>query len=301
MLAFEMERPRSLAAAVEILGNHGSRAMIKAGGTDVLVWMRKHTVHPEMLVDLSEIPELGGISFYPHKGIKIGAMATINQVAGHEDARRYYGALADACISHSDPLIRNKATVLGNICASVPSGDMIPPFAAYEALLHIYGPEGERDIPFADFITGPRKNILSPGEIVTSASLPLPKGRSSGCYLKLGRRNALDLAQVGVACVAVEGEKGREYRLACGAVAPRPVRASEAEDLLAGQSFPEGSLLEKAAKAAAAAVNPITDVRATREYRFSMVEELTKRAVSLCAGRLSDDGRPERDQGGKAS
>ena len=85
MLAFEMERPRSLAAAVEILGKYGSKAMIKAGGTDVLVWMRKHAVNPEMLVDLSEIPELGGISFYSHKGIKIGAMCTVNQVAEHED------------------------------------------------------------------------------------------------------------------------------------------------------------------------------------------------------------------------
>jgi len=286
MLAFEMERPRSLAAAVEILGKYGSKAMIKAGGTDVLVWMRKHAVNPEMLVDLSEIPELGGISFYPHKGIKIGAMCTVNQVAEHEDARRYYGALTDACLSHSDPLIRNKATVLGNVCASVPSGDMIPAFAAYEAVLHVYGPEGERDILFADFITGPRKNVLVPGEIVVSATLPLPAGRSAGCYIKLGRRNALDLAQVGVACVAIDGEKGREYRLAYGAVAPRPVRAAEAEDILAGQTSPDAALLEKAAKAAAAAVNPITDVRASREYRFSMVEELTKRAVSLCAERF---------------
>ncbi len=283
MLAFEMERPRSLASAVEILGKHGSNAMIKAGGTDIIVWMRKHAVHPEMLVDLSEIPELRGISFYPHKGIKIGALCTINEVAEHEDARRYYGALVDACLSHSDALIRNKATVLGNVCASVPSGDLIPAFALYEAVMHVYGPEGERDVPFADFITGPRKNCLNPGEIVVSATLPLPKGRASACYLKLGRRNALDLAQVGVACLAVDGEKGREYRLAYGAVAPRPVRATEAEDMLAGHASPDDALLEKAAKAASSAVNPITDVRASREYRFSMVEELTKRAVSLCA------------------
>lgn len=287
MLAFEMERPRSMASAVEMLVSHGDKAMPKAGGTDVIVWMRKHAVRPEVLVDLSEIPELGGISFYPHRGIKIGATATVAAVGAHEDARRYYGALADACVSHSDPLIRNKATVVGNVCAAVPSGDLIPAFAAYEAVMHVFGPEGERDIAFADFITGPRKTSLRQGEIVVSATLPMPHGRSAACYLKQGRRNALDLAQVGVACVAMLGEEGVRYRLACGAVAPRPVRAFEAEDMLAGQVNPDEALLERAAKAAVTAVNPITDVRASREYRLSMVEELTKRAVSICAERLS--------------
>jgi len=287
-----MERPRSLASAAEILEKYGSRAMVKAGGTDVLVWMRKHAVHPEVLVDLSEIPELKGISFYPHRGIKIGALATVNETAENEDVKRCYPALRDACLSHSDVLIRNKATVLGNICASVPSGDLIPAFAVHEAVLHVFGPGGERDIFFSDFITGPRKNSLIPGEIVTAATLPLPGDRSVGCYLKLARRNALDLAQVGVACLAVEGEEGRTYRIACGAVAPKPVRASEAEKILQGAAAPGDDLLEKAGKAAAEASNPITDVRASREYRLSMVEELTKRAVALCAERL---------QGGRAS
>ena len=282
MLAFEMERPRSLSSAAEILREFGSKAMIKAGGTDVLVWMRKHVVHPEMIVDLSEIPELRGVSFYPHKGIKIGALSTVNEVAENEDIKWYYPVVRDACLSHSDTLIRNKATVLGNICASVPSGDMIPSFAVHEAVLHVYGLEGERDISFSDFITGPRKNSLNPGEIVMSATLSLPAGKTAGCYLKLARRNALDLAQVGVACLAIDGENGREYRLAYGAVAPYPVRAEEAERMLAGNVFPLPALLGKAAKAAAEAVNPITDVRASREYRFSMVEELTKQAVSLC-------------------
>ncbi len=169
-----MERPRSLASAAEILEKYGSRAMVKAGGTDVLVWMRKHAVHPEVLVDLSEIPELKGISFYPHRGIKIGALATVNEAAENEDLKRCYPALRDACLSHSDVLIRNKATVLGNICASVPSGDLIPAFAVHEAVLHVFGPGGERDIFFSDFITGPRKNSLIPGEIVVSATLPFP-------------------------------------------------------------------------------------------------------------------------------
>lgn len=285
MLSFEMERPRSLSAAVDLLVQWGKSAMIKAGGTDILVWMHKHVVHPEMLVDLSEIPELRGVSFYPHRGIKIGALATVNEVAENEDVRRFYPVLRDACLSHSDTLIRNKATVLGNICASVPSADLIPAFAVHEAVLHLYGPEGERDVPFLDFVTGPRKNVLQPGEIVVSATLPLVAERSAGCYLKLARRNALDLAQVGVACLAW-GEGGeRVYRISCGAVAPRPVRCTEAERLLAGSPSPDEPLLERVAAAAAASVNPITDVRASREYRLSMVQELTKRAVALCAER----------------
>ncbi len=145
--------------------------------------------------------------------------------------------------------------MLGNICASVPSGDLIPAFAVHEAVLHVFGPGGERDIFFSDFITGPRKNSLIPGEIVVSATLPFP-GESAGCYLKLARRNALDLAQVGVACLALDGEEGRTYRIACGAVAPRPVRAAEAEKILQGAASPGDDLLDRAGKAAAEASIP---------------------------------------------
>jgi carbon-monoxide dehydrogenase medium subunit len=279
MLAFELERPVSFKEALEILSRSGPNTAVKAGGTDLLVWMKKNLVHPELIVDLSLIEELKKISFDPSGGLVIGALATVNEVAEHPQAGKFYPALVDAALSHSDFVMRNKATVVGNLCSAVPSGDMIAPCCVYDGVMHVAGPTGERKVPIMDFITGPRKNILQKGEIAKAVELPVLKGHSAGCYLKLGRRNALDLAQVGVACVITDTPGGREYRLSFGAVTPRPVRAKVAEDLMRGVASPDESLLEKAAEAAMGCVDPITDVRASREYRVSMVGELTKKAL----------------------
>lgn len=285
MLSFEMERPRTLAEAVRLLAEDGRVPMAKAGGTDLLVWMKKHAVRPGLVVDLSAIPELRGIAFDPREGLSVGACATLNELAEHPQAG-LFPALLDADLSHSDHVIRNKATLVGNLCASVPSGDLIPPSCVHEGVLHLAGPGGSRQVPMRDFITGPRRNVLTRGEIVTRATFPVPAGPCAGCYLKLGRRNALDLAQVGVACLVVDAPGGLEFRLAYGAVAPVPVRAAKAEALLRGVRNPDEALLDRVAQEAAGAVNPITDVRASREYRLSMVAELTKKAVRACLERL---------------
>lgn len=288
MLAFELERPRSLQEAVSVLEKFGNRAMPKAGGTDLLMWMKDRLVTPEVVVDLSLIPDLAGVSFSQKEGLCIGAMATCTEVLESSAVETYFPALRDACLSHSDWLIRNRATVVGNVCSAVPSGDVMPALYCYDATVHIVGPRGKRTLPISKFILGPRKKDLIAGEIVTHISLPLPEGKSSGCYLKLGRRNALDLAQIGVSCVALNGKDGREYRLAYGAVAPTPVRANLAEEVLRGIEAPDDAVLEKASALAKEAVKPIADVRASAEYRLAMVGELTKRAIAICVERLRE-------------
>jgi len=288
VLAFELERPRSLQEAISILEKFGSRAMPKAGGTDLLMWMKDRLVTPEVVVDLSLIPDLAGVNF-SKDGLRIGAMATCTEVLEFTAVEDHFPALRDACLSHSDWLIRNRATVVGNVCSAVPSGDVMPALYCYDATIRIVGPRGERSIPINKFILGPRKKDMIAGEIVTHVFLPLPEGKSSGCYLKLGRRNALDLAQVGVACVAIDGKNGREYRLAYGAVAPTPVRAPMAEKALQGIKTPDDALLEKVSALAKEAVKPIADVRAGVEYRLAMVGELTKRAIETCVERLKEE------------
>lgn len=290
MINFELERPKSLQEAVSILNSFGGRAVPKAGGTDLLINMKKRLVKPEVVVDLSLIPELSGVSFDKNTGLSIGATATCTEVLKCKEVKINFPALYDACLSHSDWHIRNRATVVGNVCSAVPSGDILPALYCYEATVKITGPKGEREVPISSFIQGPRKTDLRLGEIVTGISVPLPKGRSSGCYLKHGRRNALDLAQVGVCCVAVENNGSVEYRLAYGAVAPTPVRAIEAEKVIKGVKEPDDLLLEEAASLAQKAVKPITDVRASSSYRLAMVGELTKRAVKVCIERFREEG-----------
>jgi carbon-monoxide dehydrogenase medium subunit len=288
MLAFDMKRPETLEEAVALLGTEKGTVVPKAGGTDLLVWMKKHAMHPDLVVDLFRIPELREISFDPAEGLSIGSCVTLNEIAWFPETKKLYPSLEDALLSHSDHIIRNKATLGGNLCASVPSGDLIPSCVIHDARLHLRSASGSRVVPLAEFITGPRRNVLQKGEVLVKVVLPVPPKGSSGCYIKLARRNALDLAQIGVACAIFDSSGNPEYRLAYGAVAPVPLRATKAEELLRGVKDPDEALLLKAGEEAARAVNPITDVRASREYRISMARELTRKAVQNVHARIKE-------------
>ena len=287
---FVLERPRSISEALEILKNHGEKAILKSGGTDVIVWLHKSLKEPEYLVDLTSIDGLRGIVINDDN-IEIRALVTLNQVIEDITMNRYFPALVQACKAHSDPLIRNRATVVGNICAAVPSGDMIAPLMCYDAKIEIVGSKGTREVRVSDFITGPKKTSLSQEEIVTGIRIAIPFVETSGCYLKAIRREALDIAQAAVCCTLHKGDS-REFRIAFCAVSPRPLRAVESEKLLNSSSIIDDSIIENAARLAAEAVNPITDVRASREYRIDMIRELTKRAISICLGGPAEEGGP---------
>lgn len=286
---FAAECPRSLTdafAALDAAEKQRENYAIKAGGTDLLVWIKKRAVAPDRIIDISMIPELREISFSNETGLRIGATATVNETAACPQTARLYPGLAEACFAHSDQLIRNKATVVGNICSAVPSGDMLPILGVYEAELCLASAAGYRFVKINDFILGPRKTMLEKNEMVLYVTLPVPGETSTSCYIKLGRRNALDLAQVGVACLAENQNGERRYKIVCGAVAPTPVRAREAEEILKGLRRPDEETLEKAAQKAMQIIKPIADVRASKEYRRAQTGELVKRSVIVCADRL---------------
>lgn len=283
MLPFILELPTTIEEVISILNeNINESVMVKAGGTDLIPWMNKYLVHPQRVVDLCNIPSLSILEYRPETGLRIGALVSVNAVANFPSVSEFFPAIKDACRSHSDQIIRNKATVVGNVCAAVPSADMVPALLAHDASVHVIGSRGESYIPLADFIVGPRKTILNKDEIVTSITVPTPKSISCGCYLKLGRRNALDLAQVGVSCVITDMPGNPQYHIACGAVAPRVLRITKAEAMLNGVKKPDADLLDKVARIAMDTVSPISDVRASMEYRLDQVGEMVKRAILKC-------------------
>jgi xanthine dehydrogenase FAD-binding subunit len=183
--------------------------------------------------------------------------------------------------------IRNRATVAGNLCSAVPSNDAGPVLLAAGASLQVATPNGERTIALGEWFLGPRRTSLAEGELVTGVSIPLP-GRHGGCHLKLGRYRGEDLAQASVAVLALPGDR---YRIAFGAVAPAPVRATAVEASLEGRDL-DAAALAGAAALVPGQISPITDLRASAEYRTHMCRVMLVRALRAAAGRLAGDGPP---------
>ncbi len=279
MKKFEYLKPISLREAISILVKCGGAAYILNGGTDLIVSMRDKIVQPEYLVDIKAIPQLNRITYNKQDGLNIGATVTLNEVSDSKIVQEHYPILAEACKTVGSYQVRNRATLIGNICNTSPAADTAPPLLVLEAKVNIIGPTGEKIVPIEQFFTGVKKNILKKGEIVTSITIPPIKDKWSGVYLKQGRKKEVDLATVGVAVLSVRDE----IRIALGAVAPTPIRAFKTEKLLKGKIIDE-SLLEKAGISVLTEVSPISDVRSSQEYREEIIKVLVRRAVLQAKG-----------------
>jgi carbon-monoxide dehydrogenase medium subunit len=281
MKKFDYVKPKTLAEASAFMVEHDGEARLYAGGTDVLVLIRGGFITtPQYIVDIKEIPSLRDISFDETAGLTIGAAATLNAVASSPIIRKRFGLLAEAAETVGSYQVRNRATIGGNICNASPSADTVPALLVLGAMAWVFGGGEEKAVPLDTFFTGPGKTMLGPGNILTSIQVPLPPAGSAHRYLKLGRVRAADLALVGVAVLGFPqagNPSGYGFRIALGAVAPTPIRAPEAEAVLAESVDDEA--VEKAALAAMRTAKPISDVRANAEYRSAMVRVLTRRGI----------------------
>jgi carbon-monoxide dehydrogenase medium subunit len=278
---FEYHVPTSLGEALDHLSRYGNKAKVLAGGTDLLVSMKKREILPEHLINLKGIKELKHIYYDKKMGLEVGGLVTLREIERSAIVKAKYGALWDAANVMAAPQVRSLATIGGNLCSALPSADTAPPLVALGATLTLAGKNGERTLLVEDFFAGPGASALSPDEILSHVSIPNPPENSGGAYLKLMRRDAMDLALVGVAaCLRLDGGKRvcREARIALGAVAPTPMRALRAEELLLNKE-PDEHIAIEAGKIAAEEARPISDVRASKEYRTEVVRVLTKRAV----------------------
>lgn len=271
---FDYHEPRSLQEAMELLDRYGETARVLAGGTDLIVQMRHEVVRPQNVVNIKTIPELHPISVYDDT-VEIGAAATMFTI--EKTLTRYpeFTVLCEAMHTVASCQIRNRATLVGNICNASPAADTIPALYVLDARVKALGPGGERIIPIDGFFAGPRRTTLAKNELVVSILLPRLPSVYRGTYLKKARRPSVDLATASVAA-SYDGEK---VKIALGAVAPTVVRATESENRLLEEGL-NHLTAAAAARLAVGAANPISDLRGTREYRLQLVEVLTERALT---------------------
>ena len=282
MKEFEYLKPNSIKETISILSRFGEKAQILNGGTDLIVGIRDKILQPEYVVDIKTIPHLNKITYNEREGLTIGTTVTLNEISDSKIVRTHYPILAEACKTVGSYLVRNRATLVGNICNASPAADTAPSLLVLDAKVNIVGPDGEKIVPLNQFFVGVKKNILKKEEVVISVTVPPLRDKWTGVYLKQGRRKDVDLATVGVAVVCIRDE----IRIALGAVAPIPVRVFKTEELLKGKIIDE-PLLEETAKSALAEVSPISDIRSSKEYRKEIVKVLIRRAILQAKGRYS--------------
>ena len=284
MRRFEYLEARTLRQAIRMLQQHGQQARIVAGSTDFLVRWRAGFWHPDYVVNIQHIPGLSRVTYSARNGLRLGALVTIQTLEQHPAIRRHYPALAAAAASFAGVQVRNLATVGGNICNASPSGDTLPALLVYGAECRLSGPDGHRQVPLNELFTGPGQTVLAQDEVLTEITLPPPSRNTGSLYIKHSPRGAMDIATVGVASAVSVDSSGvcTGASIALGAVAPTPLRARGAEQMLRGQQFsPE--LLQAAAEEAMSQASPIDDVRGTAGYRREMVGVLTRRTLERAA------------------
>lgn len=281
MKSFEFFEPTTLAEASHLFAKEHTQLL--AGGTDLIIGMKAYTETPKSVVSLQKVPGLSGITTGADNSITIGAMTTVREVELSEDIQQHHTALSEGASEIGSVQIRNLATIGGNIAHASPAADTVAGLLAADAQVDIASAGRNRTVPINKLFTGPGQTVLRPGEIITHFRLPSPASGSH--YIKHKIREVMDLAFIGVAS-AINLDNGTitEARIGLAAVAPTPIRAAEAENLLKGKVLtPE--LLEQAGEAAAAATSPISDLRCSAEHRREMVNVLTKRTLQLAAAK----------------
>lgn len=286
-LDFDYQKPSSVDEVVSLLVAHGPAARVLAGGTDLVGWMRDDLVAPDVVIDLKGVPGLnevrteGGV-------LRVGTLVTFTDVLESSEIADTVPLLVEMASTVASVGIRNRATVLGNICSAVPCCDAGPVLQALDASIEVAGPDGERSVDADGWFLGPRQTCLSEGEVALGLSIPIPSGRWGGAYVKLTRYGGEDLAQASVAVTATDTYG---YRVSFGAVAPTPVRARRIEALLAGRE-PTDDLMAAAVDLVSEEIAPITDVRATKEYRLLMSGVMLRRGVHAAVARARGEGPP---------
>lgn len=274
---FDFLTPKNIGEAFDLLDKHkDDKIQIIAGGTDLIPLLRNKVIDVDFLLDISNL----GLDKIEEDDdcIKIGSMVTFREIERNKMIQSKLPSLAYASSQVGAIQTRSLATIGGNICSAVPSLDSAPVLLALDASLVISSKDSDRTVPMEEFFVGPRRTILQSNEILSEIIVPVPKGKHGIDFIKFGRRKALTLSMVNSAASIELNDKGEisKARIVLGAVAITPVRAHKAEEKLLGQ-VPSIELFEKVSSDVDKEISPITDLRASAEYRKHLSKVLVKR------------------------
>ena len=280
---FSYHQPGNIQEASAIAESYQYQVKYLAGGTDLVVKLKGDAAGPRAVIDLKGIDELNGTIELHETDLTIGALALLSAIESNPIVIEYFPALVEAVSSIGSVQIRNRATIGGNICNASPAADSLPPLFIYEAKVLIISASGSRTLPINDFILGPGSTALREGEILAALQIPIPATVQGSSFDRLTRRRGVDLATINICCQVVEGTN--TVRFAVGAAAPVPFIVEDPSGILLKANIdPEGAtkLINEMMNAAA----PIDDVRASKEYRQSMLTELAKRTLARALDQL---------------
>lgn len=278
---FTYHKPKTLREALELLEKYGEDAKILAGGVGLIPFMKERLVSPAHVIDIKGIEELKKLEYKRGEGLTIGATITFSELEAYPILREKYKALYQAVKVASDSIVRNRATLVGNVCEAIPWVDTPSPLIAYGAELEIRSLDKVRRVPVSEFIKGPVEIDLEPVEIVTSIHIPDIRDEAKSGFLKFNTGS--EFALVNIAAYLLLTEKKREVRLVYGAISTRPIRAFQAEKILSGEGEIKNLILQAAIKASEE-VEVLSDVLASEEYRRHLIRVLTIRLLTDLVG-----------------
>jgi carbon-monoxide dehydrogenase medium subunit len=277
---FTYHNPKTLQEALQLLGEHGDEAKVMGGGIGLIAFMKERLMSPTHLIDMKGVEELRVVKPSEGGGLRIGAAVTLSELLEEGKLGKEYAVLREAISRVADPMIRRRATLVGNLCEAIPWVDSPPALIALDASVEAVGPEGKRTISVSNFIRGPVDIDLAPTEIVTAVEIPGARGRE-GAFEKFTAGSEFSLASVAVVTLN-EGRK-RNARVVYGAVNSTPARYTEVEEAIRDGITP-GSV-RKAAMVASEKVECMDDVLASSTYRKHLVKVITTKVLGRMMGR----------------
>lgn len=283
---FEYFEPSSIQEAIRTLSQLGPEAAVLAGGTDLLISMKKRQLSPKYIISINNIPDMDHILYSQEGGLKIGSLATHYSVANSVVVKDKFNLLSTACNKVGNPHIRYMGTLGGNICKAGPSQDTIPPLLVLDAKLKLIGLKGERSVPVDEFFIGPFQTVLQTAELLTEIHVPTPPAGSAGCYKWLTKVTTVNETLVGVAVLMVVDSTNalcKDIKIGLCSVGPTPFRAKRAEEALRGKAL-EIKVVERVAQAAL----EDTKARSRTDYRARMTGFLVKQAIDDIWHKLTD-------------